>query len=111
VAISTHIDLYVPTEHPCYEGHFPGNPIVPGALLLQWISDHAREVFNLRITGVKQMKFLAPVKPNDHCIVEFDLLKAESGHDGAVIKVRCLRDSNIICKGALLASHVFMDAS
>ena len=111
MASPTSIDLHAPAEHPCYEGHFPGNPIVPGALLLQWISELASEAFKLRISGVKQMKFLAPVRPNDRCVIEFNLQKAGSDCNDAVIKICCLRDSAVVCKGTLLVSHTFMSTS
>ena len=31
--------LLIPAEHPCYAGHFPGDPLVPGALLAQWVAE------------------------------------------------------------------------
>lgn len=57
--------VQVPDVHACYVDHFPGNPLVPGALLLKWImaaiENHAQCNLNL----IKQIKFLAVVKPAD----------------------------------------------
>ena len=56
----------VPAEHPSLPGHFPGNPIIPGVLLLA-------EIFALicnahpgvRVAGLLHAKFLRPVRPGE----------------------------------------------
>jgi 3-hydroxymyristoyl/3-hydroxydecanoyl-(acyl carrier protein) dehydratase len=59
--------LSIPLEHPAYAGHFPGNPIVPGALLLQWLVVLVERGYpNQRLLEVASIKFLAEVKPGDH---------------------------------------------
>lgn len=63
--VSTELIISVPAEHPCYANHFPGNPLVPGALLLQWILARAEQKYNCKIIELKSIKFLAPVKPGD----------------------------------------------
>ncbi|VAW90127.1 hypothetical protein MNBD_GAMMA17-1648 [hydrothermal vent metagenome] len=108
---SARIDFPVPTEHACYEGHFPGNPIVPGALLLQWISGYSSEAFSRRITGVKHMKFLIPVQPGDHCVVELNLVKVSDICADVAIKVVCSCGPNVICKGTLLSGSALVSAS
>lgn len=62
--------LPVPATHPCFAGHFPGNPVVPGALLLTWLKQQIFERLGLRVTGIKQIKFLAPVLPGQHLTVD-----------------------------------------
>ena len=57
-------NLEVPTEHPCFPAHFPGDPLVPGALLLHWLLDQL-EQRGLRVTGIKQCKFLRALRPGD----------------------------------------------
>jgi 3-hydroxyacyl-[acyl-carrier-protein] dehydratase len=58
------IVFFVPTDHACFNGHFPGNPLVPGALLLRWMIEQLAR-HNLVITEIKQCKFLHIVKPGD----------------------------------------------
>lgn len=54
-----------PRSHPALAGHFPGNPIVPGAVLLAAVA-HALPGFlgvPARVTGMPAVKFLAPLPP------------------------------------------------
>jgi 3-hydroxymyristoyl/3-hydroxydecanoyl-(acyl carrier protein) dehydratase len=77
--------LRLPAEHPSVEGHFPGNPIVPGALLLDEILaaiERARRQPPLA-WAVKSVKFLQPVRPGDELVIEF--AAAPSGD----IRFRC----------------------
>jgi len=61
------LKLNFPVDHPCGAGHFPGNPIIPGALLLDAVL--ARIGANLAIDGaawhVKSAKFPQPVRPGN----------------------------------------------
>jgi 3-hydroxyacyl-[acyl-carrier-protein] dehydratase len=57
--------LSIPTHHACYLGHFPENPIVPGALLLKWVVDLIENKLQRKVIEIKQMKFLTTVKPGD----------------------------------------------
>tara|TARA_R110000823_G_scaffold171736_9_gene304191 strand:+ start:29292 stop:29621 length:330 start_codon:yes stop_codon:yes gene_type:complete len=58
--------LEVPLEHPVYAGHFPDNPIVPGALLLLWLQQRVESALPGRwVSAVPSAKFLTPVRPGD----------------------------------------------
>ena len=56
------IPFSVPDEHPVYAGHFPGRPIVPGAMLIAWITNALRDE-GVQIAAVRSCKFLLPVLP------------------------------------------------
>jgi len=68
-----------PASHPCGAGHFPGNPIIPGALLL----DEALACIaaDLAIDGavwsIKSAKFPQPARPGD--VVHASYTLATSG--------------------------------
>ena len=64
---------FYPADHPAAEGHFPGNPIIPGAVLL---SDTLRAIAAahgaaLALSGIKSAKFHAPARPGDRVLIEF----------------------------------------
>lgn len=92
--------IKVPLQHACFAGHFPGNPIVPGALLMQWVFQLLREQLpGHEVKGVKSIKFTASLKPGDSCDLEFQ-------HEAATGKVRlsCQSEAGVICKAVVLVS-------
>lgn len=78
-------------DHPTAAGHFPGNPIIPGALLL----DHA-----LRAIGagapleIQVAKFLRPVRPGDSMAIRWQR------QDGGTVKFECRVRDEIALSGA-----------
>lgn len=60
-------------DHPVFAGHFPGQPIVPGALLLDRVVHHVAEqhAADGQVVVIEQAKFLRPVGPDE--TVDLDL--------------------------------------
>ncbi len=61
-------------DHPCLPGHFPGQPIVPGVVLLAEVARLARQEFGLGDAPFswQRIKFLAPVEPNQVVTIGLD---------------------------------------
>ena len=60
-------------DHPAAQGHFPGNPIIPGAVLLD---ETLRAIEAGLDTGlapfrIRSAKFLHPARPGDRVQIEF----------------------------------------
>ena len=57
----------IPVDHPCFPGHFPGQPILPGVLLLERVMSLAQASLGkpLNECTVYNVKFLAAVMPGD----------------------------------------------
>ena len=54
----------IPTDHPSLAGHFPGAPIVPGVVILDEVAAALHEWRKkCQLTGIRTVKFLAPLKP------------------------------------------------
>lgn len=57
------------TDHPTAAGHFPGDPIIPGAVLLdEVLAALAPERGAIEIRWVK---FLRPVRPGDRLLIRW----------------------------------------
>ena len=67
------------SDHPALEGHFPDDPIVPGAVLLDQAACLARDRCARQVTGVRMAKFKAPLRPGMDCT-----FRLESRDDGAL---------------------------
>lgn len=82
----------VPADHPAFPGHFPGQPLLPGALILSEVREAIGSVPALvaRLGAQPTLaaaKFLAPVGPQSTLTIE---LQPEAGPAGGVrFEVRC----------------------
>jgi 3-hydroxyacyl-[acyl-carrier-protein] dehydratase len=62
--------VLVAANHPSLPGHFPGQPVVPGVLLLERLVEAAEQAIGapLRVTGLPQVKFVAPLLPDEEAL-------------------------------------------
>lgn len=80
--------------HPVYEGHFPGNPVLPGVCSLQIV----RECLELgtgrkyRFTAIRECKFLGMIVPQADGLLDIDIRMADDGT--AAKKVTCVITNN-----------------
>lgn len=64
--------LSVPLDHPALPGHFPGNPLVPGVMILDLLADDWREQAPDRpLRGIRKAKFQRMLAPGENLSVEW----------------------------------------
>ena len=79
----------VTINEPCFLGHFPDHPIMPGVLILEAMAQVggvyailAKEVGENQVpyfVGIDKAKFRKPVLPGDVLSLELELLKVRRG--------------------------------
>jgi len=75
-------------DHEVYEGHFPGNPVVPGVCLTQLIKEVMESVEDkeLSLVYANNIKFMAVVNPEINNRLQIDL-KVKYDTEENIIKV------------------------
>jgi beta-hydroxyacyl-ACP dehydratase FabZ len=93
----------VSVNEPFFQGHFPGNPVMPGVLILECMAQVGGCLFFVGVdepgktlmylSGVDKARFRRPVFPGDQMIVDAEIvqirsnivrMKAEARVDGAL---------------------------
>lgn len=65
--------LRVAADHPCLPGHFPGQPVVPGVVLLDAVQAAlASQVGEIAALSLPQVKFLQPLLPDQLAEIELN---------------------------------------
>lgn len=72
--MQTETSLHFAADHPAFAGHFPGHPMVPGALLLDAVLHAIAQAQSeacsadtgpQRVWQIGSAKFLSPVRPGE----------------------------------------------
>jgi 3-hydroxymyristoyl/3-hydroxydecanoyl-(acyl carrier protein) dehydratase len=59
--------------HPAFPGHFPGHPIVPGVLLLDWTQAVIEAQLGQSVQALVEAKFHSPATPADKLELDFEI--------------------------------------
>lgn len=86
----------ISADHPCLPGHFPGQPVVPGVVVLDEVLALALSQFGARaLLRMPQVKFATPLLPEQDASVEFE-------PRGERLRFRVLRGADVIASGELV---------
>jgi 3-hydroxymyristoyl/3-hydroxydecanoyl-(acyl carrier protein) dehydratase len=65
--------LHLRADEPSAVGHFPGNPIIPGAVLLREVLRVVAPDDEAMCCEIRAARFFKPVRPGDCLIVRWDM--------------------------------------
>lgn len=87
----------IPASHPAFEGHFPGQPIVPAVVLLAEVMAAIQQATGMAAQAwtLASAKFLSPVGPD----TALELTHEEGANGGRRFEIRAA--------GTLVASGTF----
>ena len=89
----------IAADHPALPGHFPGNPVVPGVLLLDRVAAALEAWRGERIAGFPQVKFLQPLMPDESAALVLTRVGTET-------RFTIERGAQSIAKGAVVGEPI-----
>jgi 3-hydroxymyristoyl/3-hydroxydecanoyl-(acyl carrier protein) dehydratase len=84
--------IRIDADHPSLAGHFPGNPVVPGVVLLDCVAAALERQGAGALRRILAVKFLAPLLPAQDAEISATLT-------GARVRFRIERDGTPILSG------------
>jgi len=87
----------ISVQHPAFPGHFPGNPVVPGVVILDRVCRALTRDRGVWVRALPVVKFHAPLRPAETFAIELD--EAGAGRYG----FRVVRGDTFIASGMIEA--------
>ncbi len=100
------IERWFLPDHPAAQGHFPGNPVIPGALLLSEALRAIEASLGAKLSPcrIRFAKFFHPARPGDRVLVDF------SADDGGGIRFGCTVGGKTVLTGEVTCSDTLTAA-
>ena len=95
-------EFVVPADHPALAGHFPGQPVVPGVVLLDAVLAAIRTRASFVLAAIPGAKFLGPVLPDERIELRIHFATVE----GAKVRVtfQGLRATSSVFEGSFICN-------
>ena len=88
--------LQIDAAHPALAGHFPGNPLVPGVVVLERVAAALRAWRGERVEKL-DAKFVQPLRPGEAATIALD-------DDGARVRFEVTGAGGVLARGTLVAA-------
>ena len=90
----------IDAAHPALPGHFPGQPLVPGVILLEQVALALRAWRGQRLERILEAKFVAPLLPQQTAVLRLSEVAAAT----ARIRFEIQRDGTVLARGVVEAA-------
>lgn len=86
--------------HDIYQGHFPGNPVVPGVCIVEMIKEVLSRHFDKELILVtsEEIKFLNLINPNENQEIELEIKIKHPGDELVHAQVTVRTEEHIFTK-------------
>ncbi|MES2774195.1 MAG: 3-hydroxyacyl-ACP dehydratase [Bacteroidota bacterium] len=83
----TKAELVIDPAHKIFEGHFPGQPVVPGVCMMQMVKEVLEQVTGKQtnLTKAHEMKFLAVIDPTINNTIQLTLKYTEEADNAFTV--------------------------
>ena len=97
--------LCIPADHPSLPGHFPGQPVVPGVVILDEVVALAcAERPDCRLESLSSVKFLAPLLPGQAAMIEITARDTTMGSFSFSVTRENADERTVLARGRLQLS-------
>ena len=96
-------DIHVPSDSPWFDGHFPGEPILPGVAQIGMVFEAIRKAQKqeLKVSSVRRVRFKSIIRPDDRLKILAAPLKQETGS----YSFRILVQDETVCSGVMAVEN------
>jgi 3-hydroxyacyl-[acyl-carrier-protein] dehydratase len=91
-------------NHEVYDGHFPGQPVVPGVIQLQFVKEILEKCLKLKLlmNFVSQVKYLVPIIPENNARLSIKISINRSVDESLKVKAIIYSEDITFTKANLL---------
>jgi 3-hydroxymyristoyl/3-hydroxydecanoyl-(acyl carrier protein) dehydratase len=92
-------DMQVPAASPWFDGHFPGEPVLPGLAQISMVYDVIQQASKAkwRASSVSRVRFKRIIRPDDH----LDVYAVPLAKEAAAYAFRIQVDGDLVCNGVM----------
>lgn len=101
----------VTINEPFFEGHFPGDPTMPGVMILESMGQVASVLLGLKLgqegtdkiaflAGIDKARFRSPVRPGDQLVTKAELTQVRSS--SAKVKTTAYVGDKVVAEGEFM---------
>jgi len=89
--------MVISRDEPFFAGHFPGNPLVPGVVILEYVVEAVAQRCGTDRSPqqIQSIKFLGPLRPGEELTIELELTS------GTAVRFKCRAGDRPIAVGAM----------
>ena len=90
-------DLVINATHKIFDGHFPGQPVVPGVCMMQMVKEIIEQATQKKTDLLKagDMKFLAVINPQQNNFIQAALKYTVEENGSLVVSATLFKDELI----------------
>jgi 3-hydroxymyristoyl/3-hydroxydecanoyl-(acyl carrier protein) dehydratase len=89
-------------DHPSLSGHFPGNPVIPGVVILEEVLEAIRQTEPVKISflGAPSVKFHTPLRPEEEMTIRLEPFQSQGR------RFICMTGTRLIASGLFTYQRV-----